>query len=575
MRNPGDETFGPASGSAAPGPRRVRPPRGSAQHRGHRLPLAGQLGAPLGGGRGEPRGEAGLGEQAADRVAQRGGVPGGHEQRGVADDVRDAADGGGDDRQPGLQRLLDASGCPSQRLGTTTASAARSRSGTSSRGPSRRTGRPSPADPRPQLGFERAAPGDHEQRLARVRPGGRVEQRVQPLLGGEPGDGEQDRPRPGRELGPHLLRRARGGGEPGRRHHRGLHGAGAPGAHARGQVRRDGEHEVGAARRDPLQRGEDPPGEPARGRGVVQGDDERGAGGGERERGERAGAQPVRVHHVRAGGDRAQPRHGPRVVERMRPGADRDLGEAGARPAEAERLIGAARPGHHHPVPGLGEPGAEHAHVPPHAARARAEREHDPQPFSHRRPPLTVVRSILPRPGRRTRASAARTSPGSAAAATATPAAAAAAAASTATATLPHTPASPASATTPAPASQPARPPAAAASTARERPATAAGAPVSDHGGEQHGGPGGHADRAARPPGPELPVLRQRDGEGRLGDDHHGPARDRAGGRGPAPPGGVQHAAEVGDQPVADQAGANRAMARANHARARCRPCPR
>ena len=79
-------------------------------------------------------------DDVADRPRERDRVCGWHEQGGIADDGRGAADVGGHDRRARVQCLLDADRLALPDRARTTTSAAASRSGTSSRCPSRRTG---------------------------------------------------------------------------------------------------------------------------------------------------------------------------------------------------------------------------------------------------------------------------------------------------------------------------------------------------------------------------------------------------------------------------------------------------
>ena len=252
-------------------------------------------------------------------------------------------------------------GLPSHREGSTQASAAPSRSATSERRPSSRTGRrcarmrsasSSRSGPSPAI----ATSGAGCSRPSRSQARDGLEQDVVALLRVQPADGHQQRPavvHP--ELVAHLVARARrrrqrrGEG----RHHPDV--ARTEPAGVVGQVAGHGEHEVGATDRQPLDRAKQPL---LRARalleGVVQRQHERSlplprepAG----RRGDQAGAQAVGVHEVRLGGGPAQLGDRAGVGEGRQAGGDADRPEVGPTAVKPNRVLGRGRPADAHPGP--------------------------------------------------------------------------------------------------------------------------------------------------------------------------------------------------------------------------------
>ena len=237
-------------------------------------------------------------------------------------------------------------------------------------------------------------------------------------------------------------------------------------AHAVLEVRGDAEHRVGAARDDPLQHAVDRAGDAA-GRGrVVHGDDQGGprlVDGGpderQRDRGERAGPQAVRVHYVGppGGGQPAQPPDGPQVVAHARAVRDLDRGEPDAgQGAEGKVLVGLRRAEDLDGDAPRRRAGREHPDVPGGPAGAGPEDERD----LHARTTFRIT---------------ARRSPPSVTASTAKNAARTAALASSVTPTLGRKPAGRTPRETPSPAAAPASAPASPARVARPQPRSAAG----------------------------------------------------------------------------------------------------
>jgi glycerate kinase len=311
-----------------------------AQGGGHGGVLVRQGAAAVRGGPAQPEGERGVGEYGADRLGEPWHVTGRDEQGGVlAGKVGRAAGPGGHDGHPRPQCLLQ-----DERLALPRARQDEHRGGV-------QQGRHVIAmarEPRVEsergragleLGLERAFARDDQQRLGLkvAPPGRRVQQGAKPLLDRQPARREHQRAvrrraagqRPGGARGPDRRDGVRG-------NKRAADPASAGRAHAFFQVLRYAQHRVRTAGDDQLEHAVDRAGEAASGRRVVHGDDQGGLGvvdgrPDERQRdgGEGARAQAVRVHHVRPpGGDQAtQPPDSPQVVTDPRAVRDLDRGE--------------------------------------------------------------------------------------------------------------------------------------------------------------------------------------------------------------------------------------------------------